>query len=115
MNRIFFGRSALGNAQQSSSDPLSFKARVYARPLVTRPPSITSSGTVGAAQAFVPGIWLGSPTVTWSWFLDMQEVQAGGAYTPLPADSGKTLTVLERATSASGLGASSRSAGVVIP
>lgn len=94
---------------------ISFRQQTYARPLVTKPPAISGSGTVGAAQSRTAGIWEGSPTITWAWFLDGQEVQQGGSYTPVAQDSGKTLTVLERAVSVNGLAASSRSAGVVIP
>lgn len=111
MNKITFGKSV----PMLPMDPISFQARKYKRPLVTKPPAISGSGTVGAAQSRTPGIWLGSPTVTWAWFIDMQEVAQGGSYTPTVLDRGKTLTVLERATGADGLTASSRSAGVVIP
>lgn len=114
MKRITFGRG-VQVLPHAKGDPISFRAKTYARPLVTVPPSISGSGTVGAAQSRVPGIWLNSTAVTWAWFLDGQEVAQGGTYTPTALDSGKTLTVLERATNASGLGASSRSTGVVIP
>lgn len=111
---IRFGKSVLGRAVRRG-EQIMLPAKAYLRPLNTKPPAISGSGTIGAAQSYIPGIWQGSPTVTWAWFLDGQEVQQGGSYTPVPADSGKTLTVLERATSASGLGASARSAGVLIP
>lgn len=113
MKRITFGRGVM--VVPAPGDPISFRAKVYARPLVTKPPVINGSGTVGAAQTRTPGIWLNGGTITTSWWLDGQEVAQGTSYTPVAADSGKTLTVLERATNASGLGASSRSAGVLIP
>lgn len=94
--------------------PISYTANSYAKPRPLTMPAISGSGTVGAAQSRLPGTWTGTPTVTWAWFLDGQEVQQGGTYTPVTADKGKTLTLLERATNASG-GASARSAGVVIP
>lgn len=106
---IRFGKNPI-----SLKQPLSFVARVYARPQVTKPPAISGSGTVGAAQSRVPGIWTGSPTVTWAWFVGDREVAQGGTYTPVAGDSGQLLTVLERAMSG-GLGASSRSVGVLIP
>lgn len=116
MNRIYFGRNVMGRVQNKAGEPLSFSGKAYARPLVTKPPVITGSGTVGAAQSRTAGIWLGSPTIAVSWWLDGQEVGQGATYTPVAQDSGKTLTVLERATDpVSGLGASSRSAGLVIP
>lgn len=111
MNRITFGRGV----HQLPMDPLSFHAKTYQRPLNTKAPAVSGSGTVGAAQSRTPGIWSGSPTVTWAWFIDAQEVAQGGTYTPTVGDKGKTLTVLERAVGANGLAASSRSAGVVIP
>lgn len=114
MKRITFGRG-VQVLPHTQGDPISFRAKVYARPLVTKPPAVSGSGTVGAAQSRTPGVWLNSTAVTWVWELDGQEVAQGGTYTPTAQDSGKTLTVLERATNASGLGASSRSAGVVIP
>lgn len=114
MNRIRFGKG-VPVLPVEPGDPISFQTKVYARPRVTAIPAISGSGTIGAAQSRIPGTWIGSPTVTWSWWLDGQEVQQGGTYTPVIGDSGKTLTVLERAVVASGLGASSRSAGVVIP
>lgn len=107
---IRFGKNPISLGQ-----PISFAARVFARPQVTKAPAISGSGTVGAAQSRTPGIWTGTPTVTWAWFLDGQEVAQGGTYTPTIQDKGKTLTVLERAKAATGLCASSRSAGVVIP
>lgn len=115
MRTIYFGKGIQGRVQQSPGDPLSFKAKTYAKPLNTLPPAINGSGTIGAAQSFTPGNWLGGQTVVAVWCLDMQEVQVGGTYTPTILDSGKTLTVLERATMPSGLAASARSAGVVIP
>lgn len=112
MNRITFGR---GVPILPQNDVRSFQAKSYIRPRVTKPPAVNGSGTVGAAQSFTPGIWIGSPTVTASWWLDNQEVSTAATYTPTVGDKGKTLTVLERATTANGLTASSRSAGVVIP
>lgn len=115
MKTIYFGKGIQGRVQQKPGDPLSFKAKTYAKPLNTLPPAISGSGTIGAAQSRIPGNWLGGPTVVYVWCLDMREVQVGGDYTPTIFDSGKTLTVLERATLPSGLAASARSAGVVIP
>lgn len=113
MNRITFGRGV--REVYFAGDPISYRQKTYARPLCTKAPAISGSGTVGAAQSRTAGIWTGSPTVTYVWELNGQEVQAGGSYTPTVADSGKLLTILERAVNASGLGASSRSAGVLIP
>lgn len=96
-------------------ETLDFRQGAYQRPLVSQNPSISGSGTIGAAQSRVPGIWIGANTISWSWWLNGQEVQQGGTYTPVIGDSGKVLTVLERAVSTSGLGASARSAGVTIP
>lgn len=107
---IRFGKNPI-----SLKQPLSFVAKVYARPKNSKPPAISGSGTVGAAQSRVAGSWTGSSSITWAWFLDGQEVAQGGTYTPVAQDSGKLLTVLERAVSATGLGASSRSVGVLIP
>lgn len=114
MKRITFGKGVQVRPL-GYDDPISFQAKAYARPRNTLPPAISGSGTIGAAQSRTPGIWIGSPTVTYAWFLDGQEVQQGGTYTPTILDSGKTLTILERAVMANGLAASSRSAGVVIP
>lgn len=114
MNRITFGKGVPVLPNQPG-DPLSFQAKKYQRPLVTKTPTINGSGTVGAAQSFTPGIWIGSPTVTATWFIDQMVVGVGLTYTPVAADRGKTLTVLERAVGADGLAASSRSPGVVIP
>lgn len=114
MNRITFGKGVPVLPNQPG-DPLSFQAKKYERPRVTKTPTINGSGTVGAAQSFTPGIWIGSPTVTASWWLDGQEVSTAATYTPTAQDKGKTLTVLERAVMSSGLAASSRSPGVVIP
>lgn len=97
------------------SETLDFRQKIYQRPRNTQAPAISGSGTVGAAQSRLPGIWLNSTAVVFVWCLNGQEVQQGGSYTPVPADSGKVLTVLEVATNASGLGASARSAGVTIP
>lgn len=115
MKRIRFGQGVFQLAQQEAGDPLSFDTKTYQRPRNTLAPVITSSGTVGAAQSFTAGTWVGSPTIVVVWYVDNQIVQVGGNYTPTILDSGKTLTVLERATAANGLAASSRSAGVVIP
>lgn len=114
MNRITFGKG-VPVLPNGPGDPLSFQAKAYQRPQNTLPPAISGSGTVGAAQSRTPGIWLGSPTVTFSWWLDGQEVSTAATYTPTAQDSGKTLTILERAVMPSGLAASARSAGVVIP
>lgn len=110
---IRFGKSVMGRAVRNG-DQIMLPTRGYARPLNTKPPSISGSGTIGAAQSREAGQWSDAATITWAWFLDAQEVQQGGTYTPVAQDSGKTLTVLERAVNAAG-GASARSAGVVIP
>lgn len=94
---------------------LDYRQKQYQRPRNTVIPGISGSGTVGAAQSRIAGTWQNSTAVTWAWFLDGQQVQEGGSYTPVIADSGKVLTLLERATNASGLGASARSKGVTIP
>lgn len=99
----------------AKGETLDYRQGAYQRPRNTTPPSISGSGTIGAAQSRVPGVWVGAGAVTWAWFLDGQEVQQGGSYTPTLADSGRVLTVLERATAASGLAASARSKGVPIP
>lgn len=96
-------------------ETLDFRQKVYERPRNTVIPGISGSGTIGAAQSRIAGIWLNSTAVAWAWFLDGHEVQQGGTYTPAVGDSGKLLTLLERATNASGLGASARSMGVLIP
>lgn len=114
MKRITFGKGVTVGPV-GWEDPLSFKAKIYARPLNTQPPGISGSGTVGAAQSRIAGLWAGSPTIVYVWCLNGQEVQTGGSYTPTALDSGKVLTVLERATNAQNLGASARSAGVLIP
>lgn len=114
MKRILFGRNPVGWVQDQPGDPLSLKAKAYARPRVLAVPTISGSGTIGAAQSRIPGTWTGSPTVTFVWCLDGQEVQTGGTYTPTALDAGKVLTILERATFANGLAASSRSPGVLI-
>ncbi|MNF36526.1 hypothetical protein D3C85_1105620 [compost metagenome] len=117
MNRIYFGRNVMGRVQNKPGEPLSFSGKVYARPLVTVAPVITPSGPaiVGAVLTYVPGTWLGFASINFQWEADGQRVQfSGPTYTVLAADVGKTITVLERAVSASGLGASSRSAGVPV-
>lgn len=114
MNRITFGKGV--PILPGPGDPLSFQARKYGRPINTKPPTISGSGTVGAAQSRIPGTWAGTPTVTWAWFLDLQEVAQGGTYTPVAADSGKVLTVLERAVDpTTKLASAVRSVGVTIP
>lgn len=112
MKRITFGKGV----PILPMDPLSFQAKAYKHPVNSKPPTISGSGTIGAAQSRTPGTWVGTPTVTWAWFLNQNEVQQGGTYTPVAADSGKTLTVLERAVDpTTNLATAVRSAGVVIP
>ena len=117
MNRIYFGRNVVGRVQDKPGQPLSFAAKVYARPLVTVAPRITPSGPaiVGAVLTYVPWTWLGFASINYQWEADGQMVQfSGPTYTVVAADVGKTITVIERAVSSTGSGASSRSAGVPV-
>lgn len=113
MNRLInFGRSP--REVFKPGETLDYRQKVYARPRNTGIPQISGSGTIGAAQSRIPGIWQNSTAVTYVWQLDGRTVAVGGTYTPTIADTGKTLTILETATNASGLGATARSRGIVI-
>ena len=107
---IRFGKNLLSLRQ-----PLSFNAKSYNKPLVTVAPVITGVAAVGEVLTYVPGTWLNFSSITHTWFSDGVFVKfSGPTYTVEASDAGKTITVLEQATNASG-GASSRSRGVSIP
>lgn len=97
-------------------DTLDYRQKVYQRPRNTQVPVISGSGTIGAAQSRTPGLWTPAPaSLTFVWQLNGQTVGTGATYTPVPADSGKVLTILETAKAANGLAATARSKGVTIP
>lgn len=97
-------------------DTLDFRQKFYQKPRNTSVPKIDGSGTVGAAQSFTPGLWTPAPaSVTHVWQLNGRTVGTAATYTPVPADSGKMLTVLETAIATNGLAATARSPGVLVP
>lgn len=111
---IRFGKSVLGRAVRRG-EQIMLPATSYVKPRNVQIPVLTGTGTVGALQSFTPGVWLDAASVTWAWFVGGIEMQQGGQYLPTPDDHGKSFWVMERATSSTGLQASARSAGVVIP
>jgi len=113
MNLITYGKSINGRLV-SPGDAISFPAKNYLKPVNLTPPSISGTPNVGQNLSRVPGTWQNQLIITAEW--QVNGIRRGDAFSSLlvlPGDLGKTITVLERATNASG-GASSRSAGVVI-
>lgn len=111
---IRFGKNAMGRVVRGG-EPISFQPKVYAKPRNTVAPVITGTPAVGEVLTYVAGSWVDFSSINFTWFANGQFVQfSGPTYTVLPADAGKTITVLEQATNPSG-GASARSAGKVIP
>lgn len=104
---IRFGKNPL-----SLKQPISFVARVYARPRNTLPPSITGATTTpGSVMSGDPGQWVGVGPLVFTWYLNGGLVQSGGVtYTVQAGDTGKTLTLNVGSVNAYG-GASSTSAG----
>lgn len=97
-------------------ETIDFRQKFYAKPRNTTVPKVSGSGTVGAAQSRIPGIWQPAPaSVTFVWQLNGHTVGTGATYTPVPADSGKVLTILETAIGTNGLAMTARSPGVLVP
>lgn len=87
-------------------------------PAYTTPPSISGTPTVGTATTFTASVVTGNPTPTktWQWTLDGSNVSGAtsSSYTPITADIGKTLRVVETATNATSPAATSTSNGVAV-
>lgn len=96
-------------------ETIDYRQKFYAKPRNTAVPKISGSGTIGAVQSRIPGAWTPAPaSVTWVWQLNGHTVAVGGTYTPVPADAGKTLTILETAIGTNGLAMTARSPGVSV-
>lgn len=116
MSRIRFGRDPMGNLTWKAGEPLSLAAKAYSKPRNTVAPTFTGTAGEGNLQTRVPGTWVNATVITWEWQANGTTVQVLGAtYIVQASDVGKTITLLERATNASGLAAAARSPGVLIP
>ncbi len=65
-----------------------------------RPPDLTGTAEVGSQLTVVPGVWSGSPRLSYQWYRDGAPISraTGQTYRPSAADAARTLTVVETAT-----------------
>ena len=75
-------------------------------PVFSSPPAIIGTPTVGTPVNYTPGNVTGSPspTVTRQWLINGSEIAGAtsSTYTPVAGDAGKSLSIRETATNASG-------------
>ena len=86
-------------------------------PSVTTAPEIVGTPEVGAAASYTTGTYTGTTPITKAvqWLLDGAVIvgETGATYTPIEADEGKSLAILETASNAWGSVASTSSGAVI--